>query len=74
MGLNERQVKAVLYIKAHGKMTNSEYQSFTGVTKRTTSRDLEALVQSRLLERIGETGKGTHYILKGHREDKRVTK
>jgi len=65
MGLNERQIQAVLYLKMYGKVTNSAYQSLTGTARRTASRDLEALVRMGLLERIGETGKGTHYILKG---------
>jgi ATP-dependent DNA helicase RecG len=65
MGLNERQIQAVLHLKVYGKVTNSTYQSLTGTTKRTASRDLEALVRMGLLEQIGETGKGTHYILKG---------
>ena len=65
MGLNEWQIQAVLHLKVYGKVTNSAYQSLTGTTKRTASRDLEALVRMGLLEQIGETGKGTHYILKG---------
>jgi ATP-dependent DNA helicase RecG len=65
MGLNERQIQAVLHLKVYGKVTNSAYQSLTGTSKRTASRDLEALVRMGLLEQIGETGKGTHYILKG---------
>ena len=64
MGLNDRQIQAMLYVKERGSITNKEYQNLTGVTKRTASRDLEALVQSGLLQRIGETGKGTHYTLK----------
>jgi ATP-dependent DNA helicase RecG len=65
MGLNDRQIQAVLHLKVYGKVTNSAYQSLTGTSKRTASRDLEALVRMGLLEQIGETGKGTHYILKG---------
>ncbi len=26
LGLNERQIKAVMYVKKHGKITNREYQ------------------------------------------------
>ena len=65
MGLNERQIQAVLYVKEHGSIKNTEYQNLTGTTKRTASRDLDALVQKGWLERIGETGKGTYYTLKG---------
>jgi ATP-dependent DNA helicase RecG len=65
MGMNERQRYAVLHLKVYRKVTNSTYQSLTGTSKRTASHDLEALVRMGLLEQIGETGKGTHYILKG---------
>ncbi len=59
MGLNERQVKAVLYVKEHGRITNREYQNLTGASKRTGSRELENLVSRRLLEKLGQTGRGT---------------
>lgn len=33
LGLNERQVKAVLYVKKNGKITNKEYQEINNVKK-----------------------------------------
>ncbi|GAB5603516.1 helix-turn-helix domain-containing protein [Thermus sp. FJN-A] len=65
MGLNERQVQAVLYVKQHGSLTNQMYQRLTAVSKRTASRDLEDLVQKEVFERLGQTGRGTNYRLKG---------
>jgi ATP-dependent DNA helicase RecG len=65
MGLSERQVRAVLYVKEQGCISNREYQGLVGVSKRTASRDLDNLVQMGILERVGETGKGTRYVLKG---------
>lgn len=63
LGLNPRQVKAVLYVKERGRITNSEYQEINSTSERTASRDLEELFQKFVLERLGE-GKSTHYTLK----------
>jgi len=65
MGLNERQIKAVLYVKEKKKITNKEYQELTSVSKKTASRDLSNLVEKEIFMQIGITGKGTEYILKG---------
>ena len=65
LGLNERQIKAVMYVKEKGKITNKEYQELNTVSKRTATRDLEELVKSSVFEQIGITGKGTEYVLKG---------
>ncbi len=64
LGLNERQIAAVMYVKENGKITNKEYQKLTGVSKRTATRDLEELVRRDVAEQIGSTGKGTEYVLK----------
>jgi ATP-dependent DNA helicase RecG len=63
MGLNDRQIKAAMYVKEKGKITNSEYKKINNTTKITASRDLSVLVIKGILEQIGGTGKGTHYIL-----------
>jgi ATP-dependent DNA helicase RecG len=60
LGLNERQVKAVLYVKEKGRITNSEYQEINNISERTASRDLEELFQKGIFERIGES-KSTYY-------------
>jgi len=64
LGLNERQIKAVLWVKEKGHITNAEYQKVCQVSKRTASDDLSQLEVKGLLERVGTTGKGTHYRLK----------
>src|SRR5690606_20618030 len=66
LGLNERQVKAVLFVKENGKITNSEYQELYSISKATATRDLTELVENyNVLEKLGQTGVGTAYILKG---------
>ena len=42
MELNERQIKAVMYVKEKEKITNKEYQKLVNTTKKTASRDLVA--------------------------------
>lgn len=64
LGLNERQLKAVKYVKEKGKITNKEYQELTGVSKPTATRELSKLVGARVLDQKGIVGKGTFYILK----------
>jgi ATP-dependent DNA helicase RecG len=44
MGLNHRQIQAVLYMKERGKITNKDYQGIAGASKATATRDLEDLV------------------------------
>ena len=46
-----------------GRLGNLEYQKTFGVSKPTATRDLEDMVRKGVLEKIGTTGKGTHYIL-----------
>jgi ATP-dependent DNA helicase RecG len=65
LGLNERQVKAVMYVKKHGRITNKEFIALSPrkITGKTASRDLKGLRESGILAQMGTTGKGTYYIL-----------
>ena len=58
--LNERQNKALLYIKEKGTITNSEYQELTGTSRETSKRDLAQMIKWGILHKIGE-GKVTKY-------------
>jgi ATP-dependent DNA helicase RecG len=62
LGLNDRQVKAILFIKEKGKITNSEYQVLNEVSDRTALRDIEELTEKGILIKEGEK-KGTSYKL-----------
>lgn len=62
LDLNERQVKAVLYVKKKGRITNKEYQEINNTTDRTALRDLETLIELNIIKRIGEK-KGAYYEL-----------
>ncbi len=61
--MNERQIKAVMYVKEKGEITNKEYQGVCNISERTATRDLSHLVSLGLFMQIGVTGKGTEYIL-----------
>jgi len=61
LGLNERQIQAVLYVKQHGSIGNKEYQELTGVKERMATLDLGDLAKKGVLVRTGVTGRGTRY-------------
>ncbi|HXF70837.1 MAG TPA: ATP-binding protein [Thermoflexus sp.] len=62
--MNERQLKALQYIREHGRITNREYQQLCpGVSPETLRLDLVDLVRRGILLKIGEK-RGTYYILK----------
>ncbi|MDR2065671.1 MAG: putative DNA binding domain-containing protein [Prevotellaceae bacterium] len=54
-GLNERQIKAVLYVKEKGEITTSAYTKLYAVAERTARNDLNELLDKQILKRIGET-------------------
>jgi len=69
-GLNDRQIKVVLYVKEKGRIMNAEYQKLCGISKRTASNDLSNLETTGILERVGTTGRGTYYQLKEQKRGK----
>jgi ATP-dependent DNA helicase RecG len=64
LGLNERQIKAVIYVKEKGRITNKEYQDLNAVKRRLASYELDDLIQKGIAERVGKVGKGTYYRFK----------
>lgn len=63
LGLNERQIKAAMYVKARGKLTNKEYQDEFAVSKATATRDLTRLVEASVFEIKGIGKRDIHYVL-----------
>ena len=64
LGLNERQIKAVLYVKEKGKITNSEYQEINEVSRRTATREFVELIDNfKILKQNGLSGAGSFYEL-----------
>jgi len=65
LGLNDRQLKAVQFVKEKARISNSDFQTLNAISKATASRDLAELVEKfDLFEKQGLTGAGTIYVLK----------
>ena len=62
LGLNERQIKAVMYVKEKGKITNREYRQITGLSDEGARKDLKDIVQKNILNIKGK-GRSINYIL-----------
>ncbi len=64
LDLNERQIKAVLYVTENGKITNNAYRELIkDISRITATRDLTNLVEKNILKRLGITGRGTEYTM-----------
>ncbi len=60
LGLNERQIEALLFFKSSRVITSSEYQAKFEISERTARYDLVNLVEKQLLLKIGDK-KSTRY-------------
>lgn len=63
MGLNERQIKAVMYVKEKGKITNKEYQEINACSRNTATNDLRKLIQKKIIKESGKRGAGAFYVI-----------
>ncbi len=63
MGLNERQIRAVMYVKERGKVTNKEYQVVNNISRQVATIDLSMLADKGIFIRIGRVGRGIGYRL-----------
>jgi len=63
LGLNDRQIEAVEYVKRNGKITNKNYQEMSDTSKKTSSRDLRELVDKKILKSSGISGAGAFYVI-----------
>lgn len=63
LGMNDRQVAAVMHVKRTGQINNTQYREVTDASRPTATRDLDALVRAGVLERVGSRGAGTEYVL-----------
>lgn len=62
LGLNERQIKAIMWVKERGQITNREYRELNGVSNKTAYLELGDLVKRGVLRAEG-TGKLLRYVL-----------
>jgi ATP-dependent DNA helicase RecG len=63
MGLNLRQIKAMLYVKEKGRINNSEYQKINQCARNTATNDLNKLVKMKMIHSSGQKGAGAFYIM-----------
>ncbi len=61
LGLNERQLDALLFFKSKGEIISSDYQKRFGVASRTARYDLMELVEKKILFKRGDK-KATKYV------------
>jgi len=64
LGLSDRQKIAVGIARRMGQVTNRDYQKVAGVSDRTILRDMNDLVNKDVFEKVGITGRKTHYVLR----------
>jgi ATP-dependent DNA helicase RecG len=67
MGLNERQIKAVLYVKENGKITNKEYQEINHTSNRTATYDLKELVENHNVLKMSGAGASICYEIQSRK-------
>jgi ATP-dependent DNA helicase RecG len=63
LGLNERQIKAVMYVKENEKITNKEYQGINDCSRNTATNDLRDLIKKHVLKESGKKGAGSYYVI-----------
>jgi len=63
LGLNKRQIKAVMYAKEKGKITNKEYQELSVCSRNTATNDLRELIQKGVIRESGKKGAGAFYVI-----------
>ena len=63
LGLNERQIKAIAFLKEKGKISNKDYREMSGLSDEAARKDLNELMKKNMLDSKGK-GRSTHYILK----------
>jgi len=61
--LNERQKKAIEYLKENERITNREYQQINNCSSRTANRDLGDLIAKKLIKSSDKKGAATFYEL-----------
>jgi ATP-dependent DNA helicase RecG len=63
LDLNDRQIKALLYVKGKGVIMSSDYQKMNTVKRTVATEELMDLVNKSLLQKTGSIGRSSKYIL-----------
>jgi ATP-dependent DNA helicase RecG len=62
--LNDRQRKAIGYLKEYSRITNKDYQELTQCSRNTASNDLKEMISLKLIMQAGRKGAGSFYVLR----------
>ena len=63
LGLKERQIKIVKYLREHSKIDRKTYCNICGIEKTIAYEELSYMVKKKIIKMVGK-GKGTHYALR----------
>jgi len=63
LGLSERQIAAVEYVKVNGRIDNKGYQDLNNISRNTASTDLSILVDKNIFKSSDIKGAGSFYEL-----------
>lgn len=63
LGLNDRQIDALVYFKSKGRVTSTEYAEKYSISDRTARRDLSELTEKKLLKNEGDTNLSKYIFL-----------
>ena len=69
IGLTDRQIQAVQYVRAKDSISNAAYRELTGVSDRSALRDLEGLTDAKMFIR-SSVGRQARYVLADSASDK----
>jgi len=64
LGLNERQIKAVKYVKEKREITRKDYEELNNVSRRTAIRDLNELIRKNILKAVGTTDNKKYLLIR----------
>lgn len=67
LNINEIQIKAVLYVKEHGNITNTKYQEINNLGKSVSSSELTDLVRKAIFLKSGNA-RAIKYLLKNSKK------
>jgi len=63
LGLNERQIKVINYLKEYNKVDRKTYCDICGVKKTIAHKELAYMVKKRIIK-IVSRGRGSHYVMR----------
>ena len=63
LGLNERQIRAVMFVKEKKKITNKDYQNLNKISRQMATIELKELVDKNIFVTTGKAGRGIAYQL-----------